>query len=210
MNGLLVGIEGVDGSGKTALAQGLALSLQLVLPKVILTKEPGGTNFGQQLRSILQYRTESLCAKAEYLLFAADRAQHFAQLVIPNLQEGGVVISDRTGDSSVVYQGYGRGLEVGMIKQINQWATCNLKPDLIIYLKVDLATMQERIAKRAERPTVFEQERVEFTQKLIAGFDQLYAHQRGVLILDGKLPTNSLVAIAYEQVVDLAKEKGLI
>ena len=199
MKGLLVGVEGIDGCGKTSLIQAVAqlLSLQHITP--VLTREPGGTKFGLQLRQILQYRDQigNLDAKAEYLLFAADRAQHFTQVVIPNLQAGRLVISDRTGDSSLVYQGYGRGLDLKMLAQINSWATCLVIPNLIIYLRIDAQTAQARVRARAEKLTAFEQVEQAFFEKLINGFDAIYQNQEHVLILDGKLPTQLLA----EQVV---------
>ena len=207
MNSLLIGIEGVDGCGKSTFARSLVQSLleQNLLP--VLTREPGGTNFGLKLRQILQYRDQigELDPKAEYLLFAADRAQHFTQVVIPNLQAGKIVISDRTCDSSIVYQGYGRGLDRSMISQINQWATCGIKPNLIIYLKIDVQTSQERITCRAEQVTAFEQAGVQFLNKLIVGFDELYSNRNDVLILDGKLPVDQLVAQAAVRILDLVR-----
>ena len=208
VNGLLIGVEGIDGCGKTVFSQALAQVLAGHGCENVLTKEPGGTKFGLQLRQILQYRDElgDLDPKAEYLLFAADRAQHFTQVVIPNLQDNKIVISDRTGDSSVVYQGYGRGLDIHMIQQINAWAMCNIKPDLIIYLKIDYMTAQNRVSLRSEKLTAFEQAGSEFMHKVINGFDQLYANCGNVLILDGKLPTTSLVAQATEQILKLVRK----
>lgn len=207
-SGLLVGIEGVDGSGKTVLSQALALGLeQAGYDNLVFTKEPGGTKFGLQLREILQYRSDPLDPKAEYLLFASDRAQHFSELVIPSLQNGKIVISDRTGDSSIVYQGLGHGLDIEMIKQVNAWATCDHRPDLTLYLRVDAETASARVHKRAEDLTVFEREHQ--SAKTIAGFDELYKDREDVLVLDGKLPTADLAKIAVEKIILLAKEKDL-
>ena len=205
--GAYITFEGADGCGKSTFAKSLLQNLLEQNLSSILTREPGGTNFGLKLRQILQYRDQigEIDAKAEYLLFAADRAQHFAQVVIPNLQAGRIVISDRTGDSSIVYQGYGRGLDCTMINQINQWATSKIKPNLIIYLKIDLQTSQARIAGRAEQMTAFEQADVLFLNKLISGFDDLYANRADVLILDGKLPTSDLVTQATVRILDLVK-----
>lgn len=212
VNGILIGVEGIDGSGKTVLAQALASALTQYGCQSILTKEPGGTKFGLQLRQILQYREEvgQINAKAEYLLFAADRAQHFTEVVLPNLQLGKIVIADRTGDSSVVYQGYGRGLDIAMIKQINGWAMCGMRPDLVIYLKIDDVVAQKRVSLRAEKLTAFEQAGTEFVQRLISGFDQLYSEQEGVLTLNGTLPTGELVAAAVRSILPLVMAKGLI
>ena len=207
-SGLLVGIEGVDGSGKTVLSQALALGLeQAGYDNLVFTKEPGGTKFGLQLREILQYRKELLDPKAEYLLFASDRAQHFSELVIPSLQNGKIVISDRTGDSSIVYQGLGHGLDVEMIKCVNAWAMCDVRPDLILYLRVDAETAKSRMIKRGEEITVFERDH--HSVKTIAGFDELFKDRDDVLVLDGTLPTADLAKIAVEKIMFLVKEKDL-
>ena len=204
MNGLLIGIEGIDGSGKTVFGKALAQILQQHALQTVLTKEPGGTNFGLKLRQILQYRDDIgiLDSKAEYLLFAADRAQHFTQVVIPGLQAGKVVISDRTGDSSLVYQGVGRGLDCQMIRQINNWATCGIKPNLTVYLKIDLQTAQNRIGLRAEKLTAFEKAGAEFMQRVINGFNELYQNRTDVLILDGSLPTVELVTQVSQLILE--------
>jgi len=209
VNGFLIAVEGVDGCGKSTFAKSLAQSLLAQNLSPVLTREPGGTNFGLKLRQILQYRDQisKLDTKAEYLLFAADRAQHFAELVIPNLQLGKIVISDRTGDSSIVYQGYGRGLDCNKISEINHWATAGIKPDLTVYLKINLQTAQARIASRAEQPTAFEQAGEEFLKQLIIGFDSLYANRDDVLVLDGNLPTANLVQQVAVRILELVKAK---
>lgn len=207
MNGLLIGIEGIDGCGKSTLAQALAQALSQHNLTPILTREPGGTKFGLQLRQILQYRDE-LCAldpKAEFLLFAADRAQHFTQLVIPSLQQGKIVISDRTCDSSLIYQGVGRGLDRAMLRQINQWVMGGIKPDLIIYLRVDAQVACNRITQRAEKPTAFEEAGLLFLHKLVAGFDELYQNRSDVLTLDGKLPSGDLAQQSLARILTLVK-----
>ncbi len=207
--GLLIGIEGIDGSGKSSLATALKQELINLKLSVILTKEPGGTTFGKELRQILQYRNTPLDPKAEFLLFAADRAQHFTELVIPALQSKQIVISDRTCDSSLVYQGYGRGLDLDTLKQINQWAMGNYQADLILYINIPLTAAQERMHKRAEAPTVFEQEQLDFKQKLIAGFETLYANQANVLKLDGTLPTGELTKLALAHIMQLLPNRDI-
>src|SRR5438067_1616217 len=108
--GMLITIEGIDGSGKSTLAKNLYQHLIANDVDALLTREPGATPLGKALRTILQEKNVAVCDQAEYLLFAADRAQHFKDTIIPALAKGTVVISDRMADSSLVYQGYGRGL----------------------------------------------------------------------------------------------------
>lgn len=205
VNGLLIGVEGIDGSGKTIFTQTLAKMLETSGYVPLLTREPGGTKFGLKLRQILQYRDEigELDAKAEFLLFAADRAQHFRQVVVPALQAGQIVISDRTGDSSLVYQGYGRGLDLNMIAQVNAWAMNYIKPSLTIYLRINAQVAKDRVAQRAEKLTAFEQMGSDFLNKIMQGFDAIYANRADVLILDGSLPTSNLVAQAVNSIMKI-------
>ncbi len=183
--GILIAIEGIDGSGKSTLVSNLRTSLQEKSLPVMLTKEPGGSALGKQLREILQTQTKPVSAKAEYLLFAADRAEHFQKMISPHLQQNNIIISDRSSDSSLVYQGYGRGLDIAMIDQINGWAKNGLCPDLIFYINVSLECAQKRLALRNEKLTAFEQEDISFTKRLIHGFTEIFKNRKNVIILDG-------------------------
>ena len=189
-NGLLIVIEGIDGSGKTSLAKGIKEELKNQ-HQIVLTKEPGGTLLGKMLRKILQEQDVPVCPKAEFLLFAADRAQHFKTLVLPELEYGKIVISDRMGDSSVCYQGYGRGLDINEIKQVNKWATNNRKPDLTLFVDIDVKEAFKRIYGREDDITVFEKK--ELIQKVQFGFKDLYKNRNDVIILDGTAKPEELV-----------------
>lgn len=202
-SGFLIAIEGIDGSGKSTLANGIHALLVSQGIKAILTREPGATQLGKQLRTILMERNYELDPKAEFLLFAADRAQHFTHVVLPALAENTIVISDRTADSSLVYQGYGRGLDIPTLSTINAWAMQGIKPALTIFVQIDCATALERINQRNLARTAFEKEHAEFTQKLIDGFAKLYQHRDDVLILDGKESPEQLVAIAAQTILKL-------
>ena len=182
--GLLIAIEGIDGSGKSTLAKNLYQSLVPQYP-VLLTKEPGDTPLGQRLRSLVQEKKVPITSKAEFLLFATDRAQHFNELIIPHLEAKKIIISDRMADSSLVYQGYGRGLNMNTIKTINAWVMDGITPHLTLYVKVSAELAAFRIAQRKASLTSFEKEKQDFFQKLIAGFDDLYKNRNDVIILDG-------------------------
>lgn len=183
--GILIAIEGIDGSGKSSLTKHLVSELQSKNYPAILTKEPGATALGQQLRAFVQEKKVPICPKAEFLLFATDRAQHFEEIIIPNLATGTIIVSDRMADSSLVYQGYGRGLDKQTIAAVNTWAMNGIKPDITIYVKVSLETAAARVTKRNVALTSFEKEKQDFIQKLIDGFDILYQNKKDVIIIDG-------------------------
>jgi len=196
--GFLIAIEGIDGSGKSTLAANLfALANQRNLP-VILTKEPGSTPLGKQLRQIVQTKEVAKIPVAEFLLFAADRAQHVHEVIKPALKDNKLIITDRMADSSLIYQGYGRGLSLDMINSINQWVLDGVKPELTIYVRIDIDTAWQRILARNEALTAFEQEKREFTQRLINGFDTLYKNRTDVIIIDGKKTPEQITQETWE------------
>ncbi len=184
--GLLVSIEGIDGSGKSTLAASLVATLSSAGLPVLLTKEPGATQLGTILRALVQKKEMPICSKAEYLLFAADRAQHFEQIIIPALEQGKIIISDRMADSSLVYQGYGRGLDKTMITQVNSWTMNGITPDITIYVKVSAQTAFKRIIQRNAEFTSFEKEQAAFIERLIIGFDELFAARTNTVWCDGE------------------------
>lgn len=198
--GILISVEGIDGSGKSTLAASLHTQLTAQGLPTILTREPGATPLGAQLRTIVQEKKVPVCAKAEYLLFAADRAQHMHQLVLPALAEQRLVISDRMADSSLVYQGYGRGLELNMIQMINRWAMNERQPDLTVYVRVDAQTAMDRILARNQALTSFEKERQDFIEKLIAGFDTIFKTRTNCIIIDGTQPQNKVLETSLDSI----------
>ena len=200
VSGKLIAIEGVDGCGKSTLAANLSQKLTDVGRSVVLTREPGDSSIGPEIRQIVNHHKEAICAKAEFLLYAADRAQHINQLVLPALQDEKIVISDRMADSSLVYQGYGRGLSLDMIETVNKWAMNDLRPDLTIYLRIDVRVALERIQKTRNQITRFEAETMAFWQRVVDGFEEIYANRDDVLILDATQTQEVLVNLAFGRV----------
>ncbi len=148
--GFFLALEGGDGSGKTTQARLLAQWLEDLGHETVVTREPGGTTTGRALREVLlSHRDHPLSPRAEALLFAADRAQHVAQVVRPGLGRGAVVITDRYVDSSLAYQGAGRALPAAEVERLSTWATEGLLPDLTVVLDVDPVTAATRRAGRA-------------------------------------------------------------
>lgn len=197
----LITIEGIDGSGKSLLAQNLHKALLEKKLDAMLTQEPGGSKLGQKLRHILHEEKENVCDLSEFLLFASDRAQHFEQIIIPALNEGKIIISDRMADSSLAYQGYGRNLNVEMIKSVNKWAMQNIKPNLTIYVKIDAQTALDRVFKRKETLTSFEKEKTDFWQKVINGYEEIFKDRKNVVTIDGKMSPEEVLKEVVEIVL---------
>lgn len=207
--GILITIEGIDGSGKSTLAKNLSHCLTAKQLPTILTKEPGATPLGEKLRAIVEKHKVALQPKAEYLLFAADRAQHFTDVIIPHLKKNMLIISDRMADSSLAYQGYGRGLAIPMIQIINDWVMFNIQPDLVIYVKIPVTVAMERIKKR-QTLTVFEQEQLSFMQQVSDGFDRLYKDKKNVIIIDGIQPPQIITQQATQAIEKWIKKQYLV
>ncbi len=189
-SGFLIAFEGIDGSGKSTLSKLVFRSLEALHVPVILTKEPGGTPAGQKIRAIVHEYT--LTPQAEFLLFAADRAEHITQVIKPGLEDGKIILSDRMADSSRAYQGYGREIDLNLIERVTQWVMQGITPDLIVYSKIDAVTAFKRIAQRHEALTVFEREKTIFFERVIDGFEKIFATKDNVLTVDAHLPPTEL------------------
>ena len=147
--GLFITMEGLDGCGKSTQLERLAGALKARGLDVLVTREPGGTPLGEGVRGLLTSAvSDGTVPVAELLLIVGARAQHVAELVRPALAAGRVVISDRYTDSSVAFQGYGRGLDLGLIGRVNQAATGGLRPDLTILLDLEPEAAQARMSPR--------------------------------------------------------------
>lgn len=201
--GLFIALEGIDGCGKTTLSNFLYNELSKQGYTVILTKEPGGTPAGKMIRAIVQQN--KLESKAEFLLFAADRAQHMHEVIRPALLEKKIVISDRTADSALAYQGYGRGLDRHMINVVNSWATDNIRPTITLYVNIDAETAFRRITARAEEKTIFEEEKLEFFNKVLAGFKDMYNNRHDVIQLDGTRTPEEIAEQALKPILEHIK-----
>ena len=181
--GILITIEGIDGSGKSTLAQNLFDTLEQRGFDTVLTKEPGASALGKEVRKLIQAQNIPLAPRAEYCLFAADRAQHFADLIIPAIEQKKLIISDRMADSSLAYQGYGNGLDLAMLRSINDWTMHSINPDLTIFVRVPVAIALERAKKRG---TLSAYEKCEkFLHRVAEGFEELYKNRTNVIIVDG-------------------------
>lgn len=198
--GVLVSVEGIDGSGKSTLTRSLAERLSGTM-SILLTKEPGDTPLGQHIRTLVQEKKVAICPKAEYLLFAADRAQHFDQVIIPALKKNILVISDRLADSSLAYQGFGRGLDCTTINLINTWAMNERYPDVTLYIQVSADVAYDRILKRQEALTSFEQEKKTFMLNVLKGFETIFKERSNVLYISGEQNPEDVLQDAHNQLL---------
>ena len=210
-NGLLCAVEGIDGAGKTDLIQNLKKELESLNLSVISTREPGGTQLGKTIRTFLEDRSAPTCIKSEFLLFAADRAQHFHDCIIPKLKKGFIVLSDRMADSSLAYQGFLKGLDLDFIKQVNEWCMESIKPDIVIYLRIDAPSALNRIKIERGIITKFEEEFQDRMYILIQGFEKLFKDRDNVIIINALDTPEQITKKALQEIkLYLAKKNYAI
>jgi dTMP kinase len=190
--GRLISFEGLDGSGKSTQMSMLERWLEELHVAFIHTREPGGTTLGIEIRQLLLNRPElAIVPLAEAFLFQADRAQHFATLVIPALQEGMLVLTDRCFDASIAYQGYARGVDISLIEHLSLLATQGYKPDLTILFDLDSSEVHHRTDVAHDQSgtrqgrTRFDTETEGFHQRVREGFHALaQAHPERIKVID--------------------------
>ncbi|WP_299090966.1 dTMP kinase [uncultured Microbacterium sp.] len=199
--GLWVTFEGGDGSGKTTQAALLESWLRECGRTVVRTREPGGTDVGNLVRDIVLHHRGEVAPRAEALLYAADRAHHVATLVRPALARGDVVIQDRYLDSSVAYQGVGRVLNAGEIRDLSLWAAEGALPDVTVLLDLAPASARRRL-DAADKPfDRLEAEKAEFHERVRGAFlDLAAAEPDRFLVLDASLPVEHLAAAVRARV----------
>ena len=174
--GRFITFEGPEGCGKSTQIRRLSARLEALGRKVVATREPGGTPLGECIRGMLQRDTagEPPCDRAETLLFCASRAQLVRNVIAPALARGDWVLSDRFTDSTVAYQGYGRGLPIDVLSAMNEFATGGLRPDVTLVLDITAEEGMRRMAARCaaygEYPDRFEREAVDFHRRMRDGF----------------------------------------
>jgi dTMP kinase len=171
--GKLISFEGSEGSGKSTQISRLAAHLQKTDREVISTREPGGTEIGEQIRNIIVHNSkgDEMCGETELLLFTAARAQLVREVIAPALLRGAIVLSDRFLDSSTVYQGIGRNLAADPVNQINRFAVGNVMPDLTIVIDVPEEISLARLKQRAtDLPDRMERENIGFYKKVREGY----------------------------------------
>jgi dTMP kinase len=206
--GLFITFEGGEGCGKSTQSRLLLKKLEQQNVPVILTHEPGGTALGNELRKTLKRkRDSSISPQAELFLLAASRAQLVAEVIRPALEEGKVVLCDRFTHSTMVYQGYGRGLDFTAIKMVNNMATRYLNPDLIILLDI---SPEEGLARKQSLKDRFELEDLSFHRRVREGYVKMAAAEPDRwLVIDASLPKWKIAEIIWDKVSQLLPPSSL-
>lgn len=215
--GRFITFEGLDGSGKSTQMTLLARRLRELGRDVLVTAEPGGTEIGEQIRRILLDRANTgLRPVAELLLYFASRAQNVEEVILPALEHGRIVLSDRFTDSTLVYQGFGRGLGEEMVMTLERIACRGLKPDLTIYLDIDLETSLQRararnLAIEGERSveTRMDEQSADFYGKVREGYHVLARREpQRFRVIDGRRPPEAVAADVWRAVEPMLGVKG--
>ena len=194
--GRLISVEGIDGSGKTALVAGLARAL----PDAVALREPGGVELSERIRSLVKDPALAVSARAEALLYAAARAQLVAERLEPLLEAGRTVLLDRFVDSSLAYQGAGRGLGVDAVRALNLFGTGGLLPDVTVLLRIDPALARARARGREEVADRLEREDDAFFAAIAEAYDELAAAEPDRwVVVDASAPPEAVLADALRQ-----------
>lgn len=200
MQGLFITFEGPDGCGKTTQMKLLAEYFEKKGKEVVLTREPGGKGLGEKVREILLNYDDEVSDRCESFLFLADRAQNIDIIVNPAVKEGKIVLCDRHIDSTVAYQGYGRGLNIDRINMLNNLATNGKKPDLTLVFDVDVETSMKRVGKEKDR---MESAGIDFHNRVRKGYLELAKQEpKRIKVLDA---TKSIEEI-HKDVINILAE----
>lgn len=206
---MFITFEGIEGTGKSTQIALLQKHLETQGRRVVVTCEPGGSRIGAELRRVLlSLENRDLTPQAELFLYLADRAQHVAQVVRPALESGAVVLSDRFADSTVAYQGYGRGMDLELLHQLNAVAVAGLWPDLTLLLDLDPAAGLGRAVARNSREGKtsaegrFEAESLAFHGRVRQGFLDLAAREPGRIRMVDASDTPESTALAVRAQVE--------
>ncbi len=198
---MFISLEGGEGSGKTTTSKLLANKLEADGYNVVLTREPGGIDVAEKIRNIIfDY---ALDEKTEVLLFAAARIEHLEHVIKPAIEEGKIVICDRYIDSSIVYQGVARNQGIETVRDLNYWATNTYLPDLTLFFDIEPKVALARISQDEREVNRFDQEKIDFHEKLYHAYQELAATTKRIKSIDADDTIENVVEAMYQ----LVKEK---
>lgn len=200
--GKMIVLDGGNGAGKSTVLAAIERHLRERGLDPVMTREPGGTRIGEAIRDILLSReTPEMCDTSELLLFAAARAQHLQEKILPALAEGRVVISDRFDSATLSFQHYARGLPLELVNRVNDIAICGFRPEMTIVLDLDPATGLARVKSRGDTPDRLETEHLSFLQRARQGYlEQARANPSAFHVIDASKPLEDVIAAATAQV----------
>lgn len=207
---MLITFEGIEGSGKTTQIELLYNHLKEKGYEVIKTREPGGTAFGEALRRIFLHENLNVLPLSELLVFMAMRAQHVEELILPALKDGKVVLCDRFVDASYAYQGYGRGIDLGIIETLNRLVTKGVRPNLTILLDCPVSKGLKRKAAFNNVMDRFEKEDIVFHQRIKNAYLKLSREEpKRFLVIDGKDCIEDIETLIRKNVENLLNNYGI-
>jgi dTMP kinase len=206
--GRMIVCDGSNGAGKSTVLRAIAAHLEGQGRELVTTREPGGTPIGERIRDILlSADTPEMCDVTELMLFAAARAQHIRQKILPAMAAGKIVISDRFDSATVSFQHHARGLPLTLIHQLNNIAIDGFKPDVTIILDLDPALGLERVNSRGEGLDRLETQTLEFLQRAREGYlSQAHADPAHFVVIDASQPVAKVIADVIGVVDELVRE----
>ena len=209
-SGLFISFEGIDGVGKSTQADLMEKYLVAKGLSVFRTFEPGGTELGIEIRHLLLHQKGEMSARSEALLYAADRAHHVLSKIIPALEAGQVVITDRFLDSSVAYQGAGRELDLTEVRNLSLWAVGNLLPDMTVLLDLDAELASKRRVQTGQEPDRLEREKVEFFEAVRNSYLELAeAEPERFFVVDANQASEKIWIAVQSRLDTVLESKGL-
>ncbi len=210
MRGFFVVFEGIEGAGKSTLMQRLSRELEKRGIPFKTTREPGGPHTAEVIREVILKKDFPIEPMTELFLLMASRYENTVKTIIPALQEGLIVISDRYRDSSVAYQGYGRGIPIEFVEELNEKATLGLKPDIVFIIDISVDEMLSRIDSRGGEKNRMDSQEIDFYRRARMGY-LLMARQNPdrYVVLDGTMSEDELLAKIMDIMRQKMKEKGV-
>ena len=200
--GKFITLEGIDGAGKSTHVQWLAERLRARVRTVVVTREPGGTPLGEQLREIILH--EPMDLDSEALLVFAARQEHIRKVIVPSLEAGAWVLSDRFTDATFAYQGGGRGIPSERLAVLEDWVQQGLQPDLTLFFDVPVTVGQERLRQATAAPDRFEREQAEFFERVRAEYLRRAAEApQRFRVIDSSRPVVEVQSQLEEKIVSL-------
>lgn len=210
--GMFITVDGPDGSGKTTVISELKKRLQLLGITTTITREPGGVNISEQIRQvILDNNNVTMDARTEALLYAAARRQHLVEKIIPKLSEGHLVLCDRFLDSSLVYQGYARGLGISDVLQINRFAISDFEPECTFFLMVSPLEGRQRIRNYRRNTEIdrLDAEGINFHKLVYEGYEMLAKmYSERIRVVDASQSLDTVVEELLDVINNLLSKKG--